>query len=102
MQLLWIASLVFALIIALFAAQNTTPVSVSFLVWRTEGMPTSILVLASAVLGALLTYLLGLARDLRQRVAQRREAPARPEVGAPPGPSPEETAPTEPHPEDRP
>jgi putative membrane protein len=65
MQLIWIASLVFAVLIALFAVQNTTPISVSFLVWRLEAVAVAALVLAAAALGALLTYLLGLGRGIR-------------------------------------
>lgn len=65
MQLIWIASLLFAVVIALFAVQNTTPISVSFLVWRLEAVAVAALVLAAAALGALLTYLLGLGRGIR-------------------------------------
>lgn len=75
MQLLWIVSLFFALLIALFAVQNTTPVTVSLLVWRIEGVAVAALVLASAALGALLTYLLGLSRAVRQW-RRRRESGA--------------------------
>jgi putative membrane protein len=64
-QLIWIASLLFAVVIALFAVQNTTPISVSFLVWRLEAVAVAALVLAAAALGALLTYLLGLGRGIR-------------------------------------
>jgi uncharacterized integral membrane protein len=71
MQLIWIASLFFAVVIALFAVQNTTPVSVSFLVWRLEAVAVSALVLAAAALGALLTYLFGLRRGIQHRLELR-------------------------------
>ena len=71
MQLVWIASLFFALLIALFAVQNTTPVSVNFLVWRLEAVAVSALVLAAAALGALLTYLFGLRRGIQHRLELR-------------------------------
>jgi uncharacterized integral membrane protein len=70
-QLVWIVSLCFAVLIALFAVQNTTPVDVHVLVWRVEAVAVSTLVLASAALGALTTYLFGLARGIRHRVALR-------------------------------
>lgn len=71
MQLVWIASLFFAVLIALFAVQNTTPVSVNLLAWRLEAVAVSTLVLAAAALGALLTYLFGLSRGIRSRMALR-------------------------------
>lgn len=71
MQLFWIASLLFAVVIALFAVQNNQVVSVNFLLWRLEGVAVSTLVLAAAALGALLTYLLGLGRAIRQQMATR-------------------------------
>ena len=71
MQLAWIASLCFAVLIALFAVQNTALVSVWLLGWRIESVAVSTLVLAAAALGALTTYLFGLARGIRGRVALR-------------------------------
>jgi lipopolysaccharide assembly protein A len=71
MQLIWIASLLFAVVIALFAVQNTTPISVSFLFWRLEEVAVAALVLAAAALGALLTYLLGLGRGIRSGMDRR-------------------------------
>jgi uncharacterized integral membrane protein len=70
-QLVWIASLFFALLIALFAVQNTMPVTVTLLAWRLEGVAVSLVVLAAAALGALLTYLFGLGRELRSRMSLR-------------------------------
>jgi lipopolysaccharide assembly protein A len=70
-QLIWIASLFFAVLIALFAVQNPLPVSVNFLFWRVEAVAVSALVLAAAALGALLTYLFGVTRVIRSRVQLR-------------------------------
>jgi len=70
-QLIWIASLFFAVVIALFAVQNTTPVPINFLVWRLEAVAASALVLAAAALGALLTYLFGLRRGIQHRLELR-------------------------------
>ena len=71
MQLIWIASLCFAVLIAVFAVQNTALVTVWLLVWRVESVAVSTLVLAAAALGALTTYLFGLARGIRSRVDLR-------------------------------
>jgi uncharacterized integral membrane protein len=70
-QIVWIGSLFFALLIALFAVQNTAPVTVSFLAWRIEALATSMLVLGAAALGALTTYLFGLSREIRGRLERR-------------------------------
>src|SRR5688500_5403647 len=71
MQLLWIDSLFFAMLITLFAVQNTAPVAVNLLFWRVEEVPVSLMVLAAAAIGALLTYLFGLSRGIRSRLALR-------------------------------
>jgi uncharacterized integral membrane protein len=70
-QLLWIFSLCFALLIGVFAVQNTAPVSVNLLFWRFEDTAVAAVVLAAAALGALTTYLFGLSRDIRQRLSLR-------------------------------
>jgi lipopolysaccharide assembly protein A len=71
MQGLWLVSLFFALVIALFAIQNTAPVPVNFLFWRVEGIAIAVLVLAATAFGALLTYLLGVARRVRSHITTR-------------------------------
>ena len=71
MQVFWIGSLFFAVLIAVFAVQNTTAVTVSFLGWRLEGVAVSTLVLAAAALGALTTYLFGLSRQVRGHLERR-------------------------------
>lgn len=71
MQIVWIGSLFFAIVIALFAVQNITPVTVSLLFWRAESMPVAMVVLASAALGALTTYLFGLSRQVRGHLERR-------------------------------
>jgi len=64
-------SLAFAIVIAVFAVQNTTPVSVSFVVWRLDSLAVSVLVLISAALGAALMLLLSLWREVRMRLQAR-------------------------------
>jgi uncharacterized integral membrane protein len=64
----------FALVVALFAVQNSSIVSVRFLAW---GMETSLVlvIIGSAALGALSAAVLGLPRTLRLR-ARLRECEA--------------------------
>jgi putative membrane protein len=73
MQIVLVLALVFAVGIALFAVQNTTPVAVSFLAWRAEDVAISVLVLVSAALGAGLALLLGIAREVRLRLRLRTQ-----------------------------
>jgi putative membrane protein len=67
-------ALLFSIVIAIFAVQNTTSVSVSFLVWGPATMAASVLVLISAALGAAAMLLFGLAREVRMRWRQRSVA----------------------------
>jgi putative membrane protein len=71
MQVYWIAALGFGIAIALFAVQNSTPVPISFLWFGVEAVPVSVLVLICAALGALVTGLFGLGREIRMRVSRR-------------------------------
>lgn len=71
MQLALVLALGFAVAIALFAVQNTTPVAVTFLTWRVEQVAVSVLVLLAATLGAALTFALGLVREVQHRVQTR-------------------------------
>jgi uncharacterized integral membrane protein len=71
-QLLVLLALVFAIIIATFAVQNTTPVSVRFLFWQADEVAVSVLVLISAALGAALMLVLGATREVSHRWRQRQ------------------------------
>ena len=78
-QVIVFIALLFAILIAIFAVQNTTPVAVSFLTWRAETVAVSVLVLISAAFGAAAMLLLGVAREagLRWRyrtLAQQHKA----------------------------
>ena len=76
-------ALVFAIIIAIFAVQNVQPVSVSFLFWGPFNTVSSVLVLISAALGALVMLLIGMTREatlrwrLRTLGQQLKQAQAR-------------------------
>jgi uncharacterized integral membrane protein len=66
--------MVFSILIAIFAVQNTTPVAVQFLGFRAESVAVSVLVLISAALGASAILLLGAAREVSIRWRHRAVA----------------------------
>jgi lipopolysaccharide assembly protein A len=70
-QLVVFLALAFSIVIAIFAVQNTTPVTVQFLGFRVDGVAVSVLVLISAALGAAAILLLGIAREVQWRWRQR-------------------------------
>jgi uncharacterized integral membrane protein len=70
-QLIVFLALVFSIIIAIFAVQNTTQVAVQFLTFRADAVAVSVLVLIAAALGALAMLLLGIAREVPIRWRHR-------------------------------
>jgi lipopolysaccharide assembly protein A len=70
-QLVVFLALAFSIVIAIFAVQNTTPVTVQFLGFHVDGVAVSVLVLISAALGAAAILLLGIAREVQWRWRQR-------------------------------
>ena len=70
-QIIVFVALVFSILIAIFAVQNTTAVDVQFVTLRAQGVAVSVLVLISAALGALAMLLLGLSREVRIRWGHR-------------------------------
>jgi len=71
MQVYWIAALAFGIVIALFAVQNSAPITLRFLWFSAEGVAVSVLVMISATLGALLTLMFGLGREVRLQWSRR-------------------------------
>jgi lipopolysaccharide assembly protein A len=71
-QILLIVALLFAILVAIFASQNTMSVPVHFLAWRIEAVSVSVLILVSAACGAMLAVLFGLGRLIKSGVAGRR------------------------------
>jgi len=65
MQFYLLGGLLFALVVAVFAVQNATPVDVSFLVWRFPDLSLVLVIFWSAVLGALVVFLPAFGRQLR-------------------------------------
>jgi len=70
-QVIVFLALVFSIVIAIFAVQNTTQVAVQFLTFRADAVAVSVLVLISAALGALAMLLLGVAREVPIRWRHR-------------------------------
>jgi lipopolysaccharide assembly protein A len=70
-QFIVLLAMVFSILIAVFAVQNTTPVAVQFLTFRADAVAVSVLVLISAAFGALAMLLLGVAREVPIRWRHR-------------------------------
>jgi putative membrane protein len=70
-QVIVLLALLFAILIAVFAVQNTTVVAVQFLTVRAEAVAVSVLVLISAAFGAMAMLLLGVAREAGLRWRHR-------------------------------
>ena len=65
MQVNLIISMVFAVIIALFAVANSEPVSIN-LIFRTYELSQAVVILVSAVVGALMVFVLNLVAKAKQ------------------------------------
>jgi uncharacterized integral membrane protein len=72
MQVFWTAALIFGIVIALFAVQNSAPTTLRFLWMSAENVPLSVLVMICASLGALVTLMFGLGREVRLRWGRRQ------------------------------
>lgn len=72
MQIFWTAALIFGIVIALFAVQNSSPTTIRFLWLSVEDVAVSVLVMICAALGALLTLMFGLGREVRLGWGRRR------------------------------
>lgn len=65
LQVYLVGALVFALLVAVFAVQNSTPVDLRFLFWEFPQISLVLIILGSTAFGALFMLLLGLARQIR-------------------------------------
>lgn len=72
MQLILVISLLFALLVAVFALQNAAPVAVSFLFWHFE-TSGALLVLAAAAIGAAATAAFGISKTITQSIMLREK-----------------------------
>jgi uncharacterized integral membrane protein len=71
MQIYWTLALFFGIVIALFAVQNSSPTTIRFLWFSAEGVAVSVLVMICAALGALVTLMFGLGREVRLQWSRR-------------------------------
>ncbi len=62
-----VLSLIFALIVAIFAVQNNTPVDIAFLGWKYSGISLVLVILGSAASGAIAVFLFGLVRQFKMQ-----------------------------------
>lgn len=99
-----ILTLVLALIVAVFAIDNSLPVRVHFLAWSLPQVGLALVILLSALLGAVLGVTVGLWQLFRERRSHRLAmvtvSTPPPEPAAPP--EPDSTAKGEPEPEEVP
>src|SRR5687768_7324022 len=72
MQIYWTAALIFGIVIALFAVQNSSPTTIRFLWLSAENVAVSVLVMICAALGAMVTLMFGLGREVRLGWGRRR------------------------------
>ncbi len=54
-----IAAIIFALVVAIFAVQNTEQIAITFLFWQVKEISTVIIILASTAAGAMVMLCLG-------------------------------------------
>ncbi|MPW25723.1 DUF1049 domain-containing protein [Alkalibaculum sp. M08DMB] len=68
----FVLTLFFALIVAIFAIQNATPVDVDFLFWNIY-VSQALVILISAIFGAIITMLLSLIKQFRSNTIIKNE-----------------------------
>lgn len=66
MQFYLISALFFALLVAVFAVQNTEPVTIDFLTWTFQDISLVLVILGSSVIGAVFLFLLGMVKQFSQ------------------------------------
>lgn len=70
-QFLFLLSLIFAVIVCVFALTNATPVTINLFFYKFEGS-LALVIFLSAMLGAIVLALLGVARFIRFRIEIKR------------------------------
>lgn len=71
LQAVTVLGLAFALLVAVFAIQNSAPVTVTFLKWHLVDVSLALVILGSAAAGAVVVGLLGAVREIRLRLSLR-------------------------------
>ena len=67
-QVTIILAVLLAVVLAVFGAQNTELVTLHFLGWTARALPLSLAIVGGAVIGALLSFLVGLPGRVRRAV----------------------------------
>jgi len=67
-----VVSLLFALVVAVFAVQNNAPVEISFLGWNFPGTSLVIIIFGSAAAGAVSVFFLGLFKQIKMKMEIRQ------------------------------
>jgi len=65
MQIYFIVSLLFACLVAVFALQNSSTVTIKFLTWELANISQVLIIFVSAAIGALAVMFLGLGKQLK-------------------------------------
>jgi uncharacterized integral membrane protein len=71
MPIYLILTLAFAVVIAIFAVQNTASTTISFLAWHVDNMAISVLVLIAVAIGAAMALILSTPHELTSRLHHR-------------------------------
>lgn len=71
-QVYFIIPLLFALIVAVFALQNTEQISINFLFWQFKAISKVIVILSSALFGSLLVMFLGMGWQVKKLLYIRK------------------------------
>lgn len=66
-----VVGLAFAVIVAMFAIQNSTPVSISFFSWQLADISLALVILGSAAAGAFAAGLFAIVREIRLKLSLR-------------------------------
>ena len=69
-----VLALILGVLLAIFSTQNTAPVSLRFLGWRTDSFPLALVILAAAIVGLAMGYLLSLRGRVQRSLASRRQS----------------------------
>lgn len=67
-----VLSLLFALVVAIFAVQNNTPVDIAFLGWKLKDVSLVLIIIGSAAAGAVTVFSLGLVKQFRLKMDLRQ------------------------------
>jgi len=65
MQIYFVFALIFAVLVAIFAIQNSTPVHIQFLFWEIKRISQVLVILGAAAIGALTVLFLGISKQVR-------------------------------------